>query len=160
MNEIERLLRRGFNPKRLAAAAHQVGHGYGYLGAGLRPTMLRLDIGWFGRVNGGGVWLGYHEVTPRQRTAYLVGVLAGHAAHARFLHRYTGAELHTARRMAEPAAEHDYERLFDLTAEWGTRPSVSDLYAKAERLVTRAGTRIDRATPVLARAGRLSGGAL
>lgn len=160
MNDIERMLTKGFSPKRLAAAAHELGHGYGWLAAGFRPKMLSLQIGWFGGVTGGDTRLGRVEVEPRQRRAYLVGLLGGHAAQARFLHCHQGMSLPAARRAAEPNAGWDYGRFFDLVAEWDIRPSVNAIYQDAERMVSRAGGRIDKATPRLARSGRLSGGAL
>jgi hypothetical protein len=163
MNEIVRLLQKGMQQRRLTAAAHEVGHGLAFLAAGSRPSHMRLEIGWFGGFKGVGVTqlrVAEEDIPKRRHPAYLVGVLAGHAAHARFLHRYMGVDLHRARDLALRSAGEDYERYFQLCALFDVRAQVNKTYAGAERFVFRHGTKLDKFTVRLAKSGRLSGGVL
>lgn len=162
MSAIARLLAAGMSSSRLGGAAHEVGHGLAYTAAGYRPVELRIVVGWRGDYRYGHTELsGTAAGVPRRKQeAYLVAVLAGHAAHARFDYCYLGMDPAEAWTDAWESALDDHELYGVLCEHFGVAAHLRATSARASRFVGRHARRLDRLTVALARHGRLSGGAL
>ena len=162
MNALEKALDAGMEPKRLSIAAHEVGHGVGFVEAQCRPELLAFETTLFGRLKGGYNRLGdEHDEPPSWKIpAFLTALMAGHAADARFAHRYFGMSSEDAYEWAADSARDDYAAFDRYRATYRVRCSTETAYARAEQLVARHGDRIDRLTLRMAKRGRLSGSAL
>lgn len=151
--------------RRLATAAHEVGHALTAHAHGLATESVRLKFGMLGGVTGGRCeWEHVDEKSPAElRTAYMIALMGGHAAEIRFCQLYLGMDDRKAFKYGRDWAEGDYLNFTHFRRHWrryGVRITRDAAFAHAERAVARHGSRIDELTLQLDQRKYLDGGAL
>jgi hypothetical protein len=150
----------GADPLGLEVAAHEVGHALCWRAAGFPIVHLVIRRGVFGgitdaRCRHGRVWLDAHNVD-----GYLIGLVGGPAAQARFLTTHHRAWRSTARSRARGNGAADLAEFTRLARAHRTRLSVEAAWRAADRLLTTRAGALDRLTARLAATGRITGSAL
>jgi hypothetical protein len=150
----------GVRPVLLECAAHEVGHGLCWKAGGFAVKAMGVRPGLFGGVGNAycdcrDVWLDAGNID-----AYLVGLAGGAAGQARHLITHEGLGRWGARSRSDGNAGWDRAQFRRLAPAHGSRMSWTAAVTAAGRIIGSRSARHDRLTVTLARAGRLSGGAL
>ncbi|SFJ76554.1 Peptidase M50B-like [Amycolatopsis sacchari] len=137
---------------RLITAHHEAGHAIAHLVAGGRVQSVKIISTYHGVMTPR-----EHEPAPDNVLGWLVMILAGHEAAARYVAK-NGYGLGTARRLTRDGAASDLAGFRRFAR--GTGISEAHARREAARLVSRHWGRVHRAALRLDKAGRLSGSQL
>lgn len=147
MSEIARMLDKGFNPTRLARAAHEAGHGRYFVQHGIKVDHVSLS----GTKTRKG-----QEFSGSKRKHYLIAGAAGPAALYRFLKVHCGYSSSKARSFAYDDSESD-QKIFDhWRKEWGISMSFGSAFSTGCSWANSNGGSLDRLTARLAKNGSIS----
>ncbi len=140
----------GYAPEWVGSAMHEAGHAVAFKKAGVRIRKLTLTRSMFGGHQG---CCEVDDPTERQLRGYLVAILAGIEAEARYLKTHHGFSLSAGRDTAAYGGRYDLAAFKKYSA--GTGLSKSSARSKAASLVSWNYGRIESVAARLANSGRL-----
>lgn len=150
MSEIERMIEKGFDLNRLAAAAHEIGHGHYFT-----RHVIKVDY-----VTLGATMTCKRELSGNQRKHYLIAGAAGAAAQCRFLQKYCGYSKSEGKSFSYGGSKRDRQIFSRKCDEFGIGMSFDSAFSTAYSWAGWHGGRLDSLTVKLAKSGRLSGSAV
>ena len=137
--------------RRLVIAYHEAGHAVAHRVAGGKVSTVEIS----GDGSGGVTSTAEDGPTADTLTDWLVMILAGSEAEARFLVRHHGHWRTAARRHARPGSRSDMANFRRYAT--GSGISESTARAAAERLVRTHWRRIEKVAALLVKKGRITG---